>query len=360
MNSASTEKIICSVYQEDDSPTVPLTDCETDNLTAGIVYTCTSANNSSITPSIKYHSIIRNYLQSPLFKELVACMLLCTVLILLAELVPLHHQPVPYQLAGDQTVILDFNYNYPYKHPEISDTSLVFSVIIFPIFVVILLEAVFKKGHHFHAGMCTLFIAFGLTGMITDFTKRFVGRLRPNFYALCDFNIGALECQCDNDDSCNYDEARKSFISGHASLGFCGMTVLAQLLVGTTVLTHREQLHTKFSEQQQQRISVSSSSSQEFMFFLRQQTALTCAAFCVPLVTATYISMTRIRDNWHHPSDVVAGAMVGVCCAVVAYRLWYPPVHAYSYGRYSSVHVGVPYYCHALPQLPVDCTYTTV
>mmetsp|Transcript_26482 Transcript_26482/g.41062 ORF Transcript_26482/g.41062 Transcript_26482/m.41062 type:complete len:399 (+) Transcript_26482:59-1255(+) len=358
--------------------TVPLTDdchlhCEAtdDTITNSIITSTVMTTTTTTAPAASTNdstnatvsAIIGNYLQSPLFKELVACMLLCTILVILPEaFVPLYRRPVPYQLVDNTTVILDFNLNYPHEDPEISDATLICVAIVFPVIVVVLLEIVSMccmlvppnprndkqgGGHHFHAGMCTLFVAFGFTAMITDFTKRYVGRLRPNFYDQCGFDVDTLECSSDTND---YDEARKSFISGHASLSFCGMTVLAQILVGTIVATYRElrmQLLVSSRQQQQQQSTASASSrsvSDALLSMRRQETALTCAAFFLPLIMATYIAMSRLRDNWHHPSDVVAGAFVGVFFAVVAYGLWYPPV------RSGSVHVGVPYLYQQAPR----------
>ena len=46
------------------------------------------------------------------------------------------------------------------------------------------------------------------------------------------------------------------------------------------------------------------------------------------------VASSRIVDNWHHPSDVVAGTMLGVAGAAIAYHLFYNPV--------SSSRAGIP------------------
>ncbi len=41
-----------------------------------------------------------------------------------------------------------------------------------------------------------------------------------------------------------------------------------------------------------------------------------------PLFLSTFVAASRVHDNWHHPADVVAGALIGATCALVAYHLW--------------------------------------
>jgi len=45
-----------------------------------------------------------------------------------------------------------------------------------------------------------------------------------------------------------------------------------------------------------------------------------------PLAWSTFVACSRLVDNWHHPSDIVAGMCLGLFFPVLAYHLWYPSV----------------------------------
>ncbi|CAI5777080.1 Hypothetical predicted protein [Podarcis lilfordi] len=78
--------------------------------------------------------------------------------------------------------------------------------------------------------------AFGcaISQSFTDIAKVSVGRLRPNFIAVCRPNFTLINCsqgyiqeyQCFNDDESKVQEARKSFFSGHASFSLYTMLYL--------------------------------------------------------------------------------------------------------------------------------------
>lgn len=48
--------------------------------------------------------------------------------------------------------------------------------------------------------------------------------------------------------------------------------------------------------------------------------------FVAPLLLAVLLAASKVRDGWHHVSDVVAGALVGSAFAVMAYRMVYRSV----------------------------------
>lgn len=45
-----------------------------------------------------------------------------------------------------------------------------------------------------------------------------------------------------------------------------------------------------------------------------------------PCVGATLIAVSRIMDARHHPFDVITGSLLGVLCAYIAYRQYFPPI----------------------------------
>lgn len=54
----------------------------------------------------------------------------------------------------------------------------------------------------------------------------------------------------------------------------------------------------------------------------------------VPLLAGTLIAVSRIMDARHHPFDVITGSLLGVACAWISYRQYFPPIsQAWKKGR---------------------------
>ena len=43
-----------------------------------------------------------------------------------------------------------------------------------------------------------------------------------------------------------------------------------------------------------------------------------------PLYLAFWCGASRLHDYWHHPSDVIAGAIIGTGSSIIGYSLFYP------------------------------------
>jgi membrane-associated phospholipid phosphatase len=105
-------------------------------------------------------------------------------------------------------------------------------------------------------------------------------------------------------------EARMSFPSGHSSLSYCGMMALVLFFIGRVGLGRVGKQYS----------------------LLRYKFAVLLSF--VPLLFSFWCATSRLVDNWHHPSDIIAGSILGVVSACIAYHLWYPNVFA--------VHSGIP------------------
>lgn len=149
--------------------------------------------------------------------------------------------------------------------------------------------------HNIHAGTCTILTAIGISEFVTQVFKFYVGRLRPNFYSMCGFDKQTL--QCTNGDEMEM-ESRMSFPSGHSSLSYCGMMTVVLFLIARAGLgrVERQSSLGKF------KVSVVSS--------------------FVPLLFSFWCATSRLVDHWHHPSDIIAGSIVGTVSASIAYHLW--------------------------------------
>lgn len=140
---------------------------------------------------------------------------------------------------------------------------------------------------------------------LTNVGKVSVGRLRPHFIPSCFHRYSYREfCNnpnewfvtytCDGENSSVVKEKdgtfdiRQSFPSGHASTAFCGLIFLA--LYVHKVWNYRN-------------IGL-------FPYVIEM--------LCFAL--ASYIGITRITDNRHHPTDVLGGAILGSVVAIIAFR----------------------------------------
>ena len=195
--------------------------------------------------------------------------------------------------------------------------------------------------------------------------KAYVGRLRPNFFAACDYKgyaaalaefqeVGAssalfaaylaatepgavgdrAECRAA---AAETDEASLSFPSGHAAIAFAGMTRLAAAVVGAGWLAGRRDapsasLPTEDDEPEDGEADVPSARTAERRErcdgggafsrrgvvaggFAPREAWYPHAAAAFPAAYACYVAASRIVDYKHRPADVVAGALVGLAAA---------------------------------------------
>lgn len=157
------------------------------------------------------------------------------------------------------------------------------------------------------------FFTLGACGclLFTEIAKYTVGRLRPHFLSVCQpqysedickesgyhrFVIDNQNVVCQNVDEKKLHEARLSFLSGHASFSFYCATYLVVYLQARL---------TNFPASSNQIVTTLYRMLKVFRPFL--QFGMISLAF--------WISLTRISDYFHHPYDVVTGALVGISFA---------------------------------------------
>ncbi|KEI40242.1 uncharacterized protein L969DRAFT_86875 [Mixia osmundae IAM 14324] len=137
--------------------------------------------------------------------------------------------------------------------------------------------------------------------LATDFVKSRVGRLRPDFLARCQFDFELNEC---TGDVRIVQEGRKSFPSGHSSQAFYGMIFLSLYLAGKNrawSLEHTDS-HTHLVRSRLYRSAV----------------------VIAPIFLSTYIAISRWDDHVHHPTDILAGCLLGTAIALSNYLIWWP------------------------------------
>jgi phosphatidate phosphatase len=146
-------------------------------------------------------------------------------------------------------------------------------------------------------------LAMALQYAVLVIMKKFVGRLRPNFFAMCDYQGYRAAAAGDHDamerylsathpgkighgTSCNssISDTHLSFPSGHSSVAFSGLGFLALCL---------------FSIAKRKGAS----------------RAVQNSVLLVPLAVAIWIGSTRIRCYRHNTDDVAVGALIGLVSA---------------------------------------------
>jgi membrane-associated phospholipid phosphatase len=63
------------------------------------------------------------------------------------------------------------------------------------------------------------------------------------------------------------------------------------------------------------------------------------AVSCSPLLLSFWIATSRLVDNWHHPSDIIAGSALGSLCGFISYHLFFPHVFSSTSGVPVSVQI---------------------
>ncbi|KDO17781.1 hypothetical protein SPRG_16815, partial [Saprolegnia parasitica CBS 223.65] len=182
-----------------------------------------------------------------------------------------------------------------------------------PVLVHVLLQCKQRIAHDTRDFFLSLFVSSAICQLATNIMKNLAGRFRPSFYSMCKWNTSVVWDGVTNlcTDKHGETEGRKSFPSGHASTAFSTLFFLSLYLLGRF---HVVALH---------KYSATSTAGRHFLanvkFFI---------AF-LPTVLAIWIAVTRSMDNWHHYSDIAAGAFIGIVSAVLGYAYNYASLFKY-------------------------------
>jgi membrane-associated phospholipid phosphatase len=153
----------------------------------------------------------------------------------------------------------------------------------------------------FHASLLAFFESVTSTLALTEMLKVGVGRLRPDFNDRLRRYSCVQEDQqlCQNlgspIDASTLIDGQKSFLSGHASLSFAAASYAFLAIGGQLVWGKHSRQHGHW---------------RRFLGILLQSTLG---------LGATYIAASRITDDRHHATDVLAGSALGITMANVFY-----------------------------------------
>lgn len=215
--------------------------------------------------------------------------------------------------------------SYPLLEPTFPSSLLILLSYALPVVVLATLQAFSLFGQkvtHLMLQAAFFFAAALQFGFVSIF-KCYVGRLRPNFFALCDYkgyytalqaggdseamkqylNYSTLPGRIVTDSNLSDDgeckEGHHSFPSGHASWSFTGMVFLGLCLCNV--------LRAKNFE-----------------------VGMQAVGFLAPVLLAAFIATSRIHDYWHNVDDVATGSVIGAVVAWWAYHRYIAPHVSYS------------------------------
>lgn len=157
------------------------------------------------------------------------------------------------------------------------------------------------------------------TLLFTELAKYTIGRLRPHYLTVCGprltpelcldefgyqkFVLVDEENMCESVKDGTYSkkqlqEARLSFLSGHSSFSFyCGMFLIIYLQAR---LNNIPRINNIFVRR-----------------FVRSMKVLRPFLQFGMIILSFWVSLTRISDYFHHPLDVIMGAIVGMTFAII-------------------------------------------
>uniref|UniRef100_A0ACB8F1Y5 Phospholipid phosphatase 2 n=1 Tax=Sphaerodactylus townsendi TaxID=933632 RepID=A0ACB8F1Y5_9SAUR len=141
----------------------------------------------------------------------------------------------------------------------------------------------------------TFLFGAAISQSLTDIAKYMLGRLRPNFLAVCNPDWSKINCSefvqleavCQGDLK-NITESRLSFYSGHSSFGMYCMVFLALYVQARLV--------------------------ERWARLVRPTVQFLLISFAI------YVGYTRVSDYKHHWSDVLVGLLQGALIAVLVVR----------------------------------------
>jgi len=152
--------------------------------------------------------------------------------------------------------------------------------------------------HHATLGLIQTH-AVGL--LFTNCIKRFVGRVRPS----------GLVRKAEGDKDWNL-----SYVSGHTSFCFAGMTFLALYLSAKFGIFSDDGVFAALRR--------TKTSPRTDPYRGTFPAAVIC--LCLPIALSTYVGATRLTDYAHFFADVNGGAGVGVFAGIIGYHVVFPAV----------------------------------
>lgn len=157
-------------------------------------------------------------------------------------------------------------------------------------------------------------LGMALLLLATEVPKMAVGRPRPDFLSRCkpvlhNSTVALNEWTCSGNASV-IKEGRKSFPSGHSSSSFFVMSYLC--LYYLIVYVPRNHKSHRLSDNTPRTSLISSTNKISPLALLM----IVCA-----YLAASLVAISRLQDHKHHPTDVLAGSLLGISISYFVIKL---------------------------------------
>lgn len=283
-------------------------------------------DNDDIQP-VSFCTRIKNYAFGHDGKELLACCIAGGLFFGLGYLVdePVE-RPIPFQYIEEtNTYILNQSLNNTFDTDSVPDWAVGLMAVIIGPGLQMVTSLVMERGFNrdMHRILCTTILALTVNDLSTWVLKCYAGYMRPSFYQLCQPDETYEECT--NDEG----YARDSFPSGHASFAFLSMTMLylywercfgvssvERVFVIMAPATPQSSTNSN-NEMTKQPIGLEYSRPPMLYRFA----SMLCAG--IPLAVASFVAVSRVADNRHHPADIIAGGILGSVIGYFFHTAWF-------------------------------------
>lgn len=248
---------------------------------------------SSVSPS---NLKVASWFTPALATDWLASLILLVIGRRLADRQPFQQPIKPF--VGDPTLQYDY---VPVDQQTISGEFNIWLTLMLPLAIMLLISIgrrSAKEAHHAALGLISGYI---INDLVTNFIKGRVGRFRPDFFARCQWDATREIC---TGIPAMIQEGRRSFPSGHSSSAFYGCVFLVLFLAGksraftfASTLPHSGTLYSRL---------------------------LKLGLAIWPLFLCFFIAISRWEDHWHHPTDIIAGSVIGTILALIIYHIYHP------------------------------------
>ena len=216
----------------------------------------------------------------------------------------------PYEKFLNQNLI--YRLRYPMKKNSVPTAVLPFISIVFPLLCIFLCSKMDTSGRRARstAASLGLLLSVAISFVFVNSVKQACGNYRPDFAARCWGSAtadpvwkeyGKPDCGNLENESLLNDvrQGRRSFPSGHTSMSFSGLFYLSLYLMYYLKCFGGSRTNTERTEAFVWKVLIS----------------------LAPLSVAVGVAITRIRDMWHHPEDVIVGSLLGAGTSAFAFSL---------------------------------------
>lgn len=257
----------------------------------------------------------------------------------------LHHRTDGFH---QQFSLNDASLQHPHSSQQrVPDTLLAYFSVLLPFLLVSGLSLCMKRRWAcLNKAWLGLGMTIAITGCLTELGKNLVGRPRPDFLDRCQPKHGFVASHptthyksslvdytvCSTSiHARTLADGFKSFPSGHSSMSFAGLVFLAWFLhgCGTTIIQNSARL----SDSREEAAPLDEARHMEEglpadRVHSEPPLSLSLTSLIIPLMPvmlAACISISRLMDYRHHPTDVLAGAILGTTIGTAVYFVYHRP-----------------------------------